>query len=424
MDEKQNQPFQLSFNASLKVDFQASRVTSDGGLILIRELMSDWGLEKLIEEHLSDSRQDLNKQFTLADLTPLIALGPALVANSLFRGQEGYRMREKVSQIGNSGREDIMKIQNFAMVVALLVTLFSIPRIAAAQQTGMGQGVPVRMIVSVEAKKGNEIPTIMQHDIIVHQGHDVRQVTDWVPATGNNAGLALAILIDDSAGLNFDQQLNDIRAFIQEQAPTTHIAIGYMQNGTVKLAQNFTEDHAVAAKSLRLALGYYGVEASPYLSLSDFIKHWPADPGTPRREVLMITSGIDMVYMGFYPNPYVDASVKDAQCAGIVVYSIYTPSAGHFGHDYWRTYWAQNYLAELSDETGGESYYFMGPQGPVSFEPYLDKLNQQLPNQYMMTFMAEPKPKGAREPVKITSEIHTVDFVYADQVCVPAAGGQ
>jgi len=30
MGEKQNQPFQLSFNSSLKVDFQRSRVTSDG----------------------------------------------------------------------------------------------------------------------------------------------------------------------------------------------------------------------------------------------------------------------------------------------------------------------------------------------------------------------------------------------------------
>ena len=38
MGEKQNQPFQLSFNGSLKVDFQVSRVTSDGSLILIREL--------------------------------------------------------------------------------------------------------------------------------------------------------------------------------------------------------------------------------------------------------------------------------------------------------------------------------------------------------------------------------------------------
>jgi hypothetical protein len=38
MGEKQHQPFQLSFNRSLKVNFQGSRVTSDGGLILVREL--------------------------------------------------------------------------------------------------------------------------------------------------------------------------------------------------------------------------------------------------------------------------------------------------------------------------------------------------------------------------------------------------
>jgi hypothetical protein len=38
MGEQQNQPFQLSFNRSLKVDFQGSRVTSDGGPMLVRAL--------------------------------------------------------------------------------------------------------------------------------------------------------------------------------------------------------------------------------------------------------------------------------------------------------------------------------------------------------------------------------------------------
>src|ERR1035438_9496303 len=36
MGEIQNRPFQLSFDASLKVEFPGSRVTSDGGLILSR----------------------------------------------------------------------------------------------------------------------------------------------------------------------------------------------------------------------------------------------------------------------------------------------------------------------------------------------------------------------------------------------------
>jgi hypothetical protein len=68
MDEKQNQPFQLSFNASLKVEFQGSRVTSDGGLILVRELDERLGFGDLIAQHLTDSRKGKNTQLPLADL--------------------------------------------------------------------------------------------------------------------------------------------------------------------------------------------------------------------------------------------------------------------------------------------------------------------------------------------------------------------
>ncbi len=68
MGEIQNQPFQLSFNASLKVDFQGSRVTSDGGLILVRELDERLGFGELIEQHLTDSRSGKNTQFPFADL--------------------------------------------------------------------------------------------------------------------------------------------------------------------------------------------------------------------------------------------------------------------------------------------------------------------------------------------------------------------
>jgi hypothetical protein len=55
MGEKQNQPFQLSFNASLKIDFQRSQVTSDGGLIVVRELDERLSLGELIAQHFPGS---------------------------------------------------------------------------------------------------------------------------------------------------------------------------------------------------------------------------------------------------------------------------------------------------------------------------------------------------------------------------------
>ncbi len=68
MGETQDRPFQLSFNSSLKVDFQGSRVTSDGGLVLVRELDERLGLSELMDHHLSDSRRGKNIQLPLADL--------------------------------------------------------------------------------------------------------------------------------------------------------------------------------------------------------------------------------------------------------------------------------------------------------------------------------------------------------------------
>jgi hypothetical protein len=68
MGERQNQPFQLSFNGSLKVDFQGSRVTSDGGLILVRELDERLGFGDLMARHLTDSRRGKNTQLPMADL--------------------------------------------------------------------------------------------------------------------------------------------------------------------------------------------------------------------------------------------------------------------------------------------------------------------------------------------------------------------
>jgi hypothetical protein len=55
--ERQEQLFQLSFSGSLRAEFQGARVTSDGGLILVRELDERLGLGELIERDLTDARE-------------------------------------------------------------------------------------------------------------------------------------------------------------------------------------------------------------------------------------------------------------------------------------------------------------------------------------------------------------------------------
>ena len=67
MGESKKQEFQLSFNRPLRVAFQGSRVTSNGGLILVRELDERLGFSELIEQYLTDSRAN-NARFSFTDL--------------------------------------------------------------------------------------------------------------------------------------------------------------------------------------------------------------------------------------------------------------------------------------------------------------------------------------------------------------------
>ena len=68
MGETQNRPFQFSFSSFLKVDFQGSRVTSDAGWLLVRELDERLGLSQLISDNLTDARHGKNTQLALPDL--------------------------------------------------------------------------------------------------------------------------------------------------------------------------------------------------------------------------------------------------------------------------------------------------------------------------------------------------------------------
>jgi hypothetical protein len=303
-------------------------------------------------------------------------------------------------------------------IPVLIVVLLPSVRLTVAQESSAPAGPSVNLVATVEARHGSNVPTITREDVMVYQGRDRDKVTDWVPLQGDHAGLELFVLLDDSSNVSLGSQLEDIRQFILAQPASTKVGIAYMQNGIAQVMQNLTSDHVLAAKALRLPLGTPGANASPYFSLGDLIKRWPEN--SERREVIMITDGIDRYWGSGPDNAYVDTVIEQAQRAGVIVFGIYTPGEGHYGHSYWRTYWGQNYLSQLADETGGESYYLIGSAPPVSFTPYFTDIQRKVNNQYLLTFIAKPQKKAGMERIKLQTEVPNAELVSADKVYVPA----
>jgi hypothetical protein len=274
---------------------------------------------------------------------------------------------------------------------------------------------PVQTIVTVEARHGKDIPALNREDIQAFQRQERLQVTDLVPLQGANAGLELFFLLDDASNTSIGSQFGDIRHFIEMQPATTAVGIGYMQHGTVAVVQNPTTDHSRAAQALRVPV--WSGEASPYLSLSDLIKRWPGTSG--RREVVMVTSGVDPLGGTGPSNPYLDAAIDDAQRNGIVVYAIYMPGAGHAGHSPWLMNWAQSHLGQIAEETGGEAY-MLGFGPPVSFAPYLDDVTGHLAHQYRATVLLKKAGKAGFEDVRFATEMANAELLAAKRVYVPA----
>jgi hypothetical protein len=300
---------------------------------------------------------------------------------------------------------------------ALLLAVLAGWALAASAQSSGVKAVPVTMVVSVETRHQGAVPIVHKEDVRVLQGNNRLMVTGWEPLAGERAALQLFVLMDDSLDSDIGMQFDDIRQFMANQPPTTVIAVGYMRHGTVDTVQNFTKDHAAAAKALRLPLGSVGISPSPYLSVSEVIKNWASFAG--RKEILMISNGQDRLDGG-PSDPYVTSAIEEAQRSGIHVYGIYASATGHFGHSFWGVSWGQNNMGQLAEDTGGE-FYIQGTNTPIAFKPYLDQFRERLNHQYELTFLITPGNKGEYQRISLETEVPNAELVGARMVYVPAA---
>ena len=298
-----------------------------------------------------------------------------------------------------------MKIQQVAAVIALAL-LAANSGISASNPNSTG--VPAKMVITVRPAPGTQPPasqpkTLEPGELMVLRGNTPMRVLSLQRLTGDLADMQLFVLLDDSTrSSSLSLQFPELRTFLAALPTSTNVAIGYMRNGTFSLAQAFTADHEKAVGGLRLPLAVPGENGSPYFALSDLVKHWPSKKSTGRRAVLMLTDGVDR-YWGaqIMDDPYVDASVRDALKAGVMVYSIYLRGAGD-GRNGWVTLAGQSRLIQVSEETGGHAY-FQGFSDPVTISSFLTDIQDRFANQYQATI--EVSGEKGEQPVKLRTEL-------------------
>jgi hypothetical protein len=291
-----------------------------------------------------------------------------------------------------------IRSSRLAAVFAAATLSLGLPAFAQSENQG-GQG---QAVVTVLPGKNAPAPTIAQQQLNVKVNGKESTVTRW-RQFGPNAPVEMVLLIDGAARTSLGTQMQEIEKFVQSLPANTSATIAYMQNGEAVLSGPLTTDRTETLRGLHLTGGISGISASPYFCLSSLAQHWPSSNRQARREVVMVTDGVDY-YDGalrFDPeDPYVQTAIQDAARAQLIVYSIYWRNTGRLDRTMAATNAGQNLLAQVTEATGGNSYW-EGFGDPVSFQPYFEDIERRLNNQYELGFMTPSNSKPEVESFRL-----------------------
>lgn len=316
---------------------------------------------------------------------------------------------------------------------------------AALGSLAAGQS-SAQMIVTVMGKRDAAPPAVMQSQVQVKQKGDPVEVTSWQPYTAKDRLDLVLALDDDSVGMA--SRLADIKDFITSLPPNVALGLVYFHTGTAQIAQAFTFDHTRVANELRAPTG--GSSPSPYGSLQALLTKWPRHPDR-RRELIMVSDGEEHLGGNDSNNLTYQHAMSAAVADGVVVYTIYvrgvpeqqgipTPGPGPnsdgggvdsaqvgvplgragqqmaaaFGPGRFDTPHGLANLAEISKESGGQSYS-QGTETPTRFQPFLSDIAAHLRAQYQLAFV--PRAGQGLEPVQVEiKNLHDAHMLSANAI--------
>jgi len=310
-----------------------------------------------------------------------------------------------------------MKPLRLASALASAFLLFALPAFDFADNhEGHGRAV----LTILPSGSGDQAATVTPEEVKIKVDGKDSSLTRITPLRGPQNPIELMILIDGSARSSIGGQFNDIGAFVKEMPSNAKTGIAYMENGRAAIMAPLSSDSADVLKGLRLPTGSAGSNGSPYFCLSDLANHWPSSDRSARREVVMITDGVDNYERRFDANdPYVDAAINDSIRSGVIVYSMYWRDTGRVDANELDNNAGQSFLQMVTQATGGYSFG-QGIGNPVSFQPFFDDLRRRLNHQYELRFSAPFNGKPQVRNLKVELRIPSAKVEAPQRVWVSA----
>ena len=266
----------------------------------------------------------------------------------------------------------MQKLKGIGITVAALL-FAGLP--LCAQSTG-------QILVTVQSKhNGDKVAPLSATDLQIKiEGKQVA-IKDLHPATDEQVELVL--LLDATNGRDMTL-LNDLASLIRVLGPKVRCSVAYMISGQAVFAGPLTNDPMTVLHQLRVQTL---PSSSAYFSIADLARHWPSSAQHVRREVIMVTDGVEPYMNGFFDpsNQYVATAIDEASRAGLTVHTMFwiRTASNLTANSYY--FVAQQYMQLVSDGTGG-SNYGTGNTAPVTLLPFLEDVLRKMNNQYRVVF--------------------------------------
>ena len=276
----------------------------------------------------------------------------------------------------------------------------------SSRATGRPMTIPVTITVKGEATELQNI------DLTISEDGEPQTIIS-LRGFGTNSPVTLALLIQEDLVPSVGNEIRALADFVKALPKGSRVMVGYLRTGSLQVKQRFTTDLEKAAKALRPPVGSASAGPyNPYVEVVEALKRFESQP-LGRRAILLVSDGLDISrgVDSSSPTQSVDLqrAVNESQRRGVAIYGFYAPTLVAASNPSLVSN-AQSSLLRLSNETGGLAF-FQGTGAPVSFEPFIRKLDISLQKQIALTFLSTHLDKGFHR-IEVKSSTPGVRVAY------------